>query len=148
MRADIAAIQPRPVVDVNGKHYSALFEDSPVSLSFTTATRYNPGALFDRSTLQRVRYALLNHELIRTTWATLDGYDDSNGLSEVLLTHIDHLVFNFVDAKGNRKDHWEMEALFSNTKLPAGILLDIDFSNKQTFHGDFSIFYQKEGVTY
>jgi hypothetical protein len=41
-----------------------------------------------------------------------------------------------------------MEALFSNTKLPAGILLDIDFSNKQTFHGDFSIFYQKEGVTY
>jgi general secretion pathway protein J len=146
LRADIAQCQPRPVYDINGKRFPALYQSSAANLELTTASRVNPSALYDRSTLQRVRYQLQDHQLTRTTWPTLDGYENKKGQTEVLLTHVDTWHLSFVDNKGHTTDHWDMSSQFGTAKLPAGIILDIRLTTRQSFHGVFAIFYQKQGA--
>ena len=145
MRRDFANIQARPVTTINGKKLAAVTQSVLPSIEITTASRDNPGGLFNRSNLQRIRYELSDQQLIRTTWLTLDGYAENGGDKEVLLDQVESLHIYFVNSKGEKKLNWDMGTQFSDTHLPAGILIDIDFTNHTVFHGNFSVVFQGQG---
>lgn len=146
LRNDVAQLQARPVIDINGKKLAALDQPHATTLDLTTASRANPQALFERSSLQRVRYQLKNHDLLRITWPTLDGFSDKTEQIEVLLNQVNALKFTFIDNKGRSYTEWHMSAELGPVALPAGICVDITWADKREFHGDFAVFYQKQGA--
>lgn len=148
IRRDIAAIQPRPVTTINGKKLQAILEPDKPGIEITTATRDNPGGLLNRSTLQRIRYELIGNQLIRTSWAHLDGNREDKGTQEVLLKDVENLDIYYVDKKGNKKNNWKMSTRFGDTHLPSGISIKINFINQQSFQGFFALVFQKQGATY
>lgn len=148
MRRDFAEIQPRPVITLNGERFSAIRQPDNQSVEITTASRDNPGGLFNRSSLQRIRYAHSDHQLIRTTWPTLDGYAENEGEKEVLIDHIEDLHIYFIHNKGEKETQWDMSTQLSDAHLPTGIVIDITFTDHRVFHGDFSVVFQKQGENY
>jgi general secretion pathway protein J len=147
MQRDFSALQPRPITTANGHLLAPLLQTQNLGVEITTASRDNPGSMLDRSNLQRVRYELKNHQLIRTTWPTLDGNSEEKGKEEVLLSPVKSMRLFFIDDKGEEKDSWDANTSYGNNNLPRGLSVDINLSETAVFHGDFVVTLQKQGAS-
>ncbi len=78
------------------------------SVEFTHAGLQNPLGQLARSTLQRTRYEIRNHRLIRMTWPILDRTDDTQADLRILLTGVSHLQIDYLDHKGHLQRDWPL----------------------------------------
>ncbi len=104
---DLRQAAPRPIRDEFGDARAALLgvSEGEPRLELTRAGNANPANL-QRSTLERVGYALDGGTLYRLYWAVLDRSPDSQPQKVSLLTRVDELSLRYQDAQGQWHDSW------------------------------------------
>ncbi len=101
--------------------------EARVLVEFTVAgRRILPGQ--QRSSLQRIAYAIDGNKLLRLNWAVLDRAQDSQPYVSVILNDIEKLTFRFLKADGEWRESWTLDEAGLQT-LPAAI--EISFEDKK-----------------
>lgn len=123
---DLMQVTPRPVRGEYGDTLPALeVGGTPYLLEFTHDGWSNP-ANRPRSDLQRVAYALdEDGNVVRRFWLVVDRAEDSEPVTQTLLSHVDDFRVNAVLDDGSVVDQWPPG---NPTDLPFAveILIDID----------------------
>jgi len=136
---DLGQISPRAIRDIHGDFQPAMQTNSGVYayknrdaltgittegkaeilIEFTVAgKRLLPGQ--QRSSLQRVAYAVNGKELLRLNWSVLDRAQDSKPYVSVILSEADKLVFRYLTVSGDWQDTWPNENV-SLLELPVAV---------------------------
>ncbi len=105
---DLSQMQPRPVRDTVGDTYQpALLGATAASpeIVFTRAGWSNPAGT-QRSTLQRVRYALRDGVLYRDYWTVLDAQLDPLPVSIKVLDDVTDFQVRYMDDGRNWQTSW------------------------------------------
>ncbi|MDX1594535.1 MAG: type II secretion system minor pseudopilin GspJ [Gammaproteobacteria bacterium] len=97
---DLAQLAPRPVRDAFGDPQAALRADGG-GLEFTRGGWRNPAGR-ERSTLQRIGYALEERTLVRLAWPVLDRAPGSRPVRQRLLGGVERLEVRFLADRGDR----------------------------------------------
>ncbi|MBO9482389.1 type II secretion system minor pseudopilin GspJ [Salinisphaera sp. G21_0] len=102
LEKDVLQITRRPVRDEQGLQQAAVKAPGPgrTLMEFTRSGWQNP-LKAARSTLQRVSYAVEDHQLIRYYWPTLDRVPESTRIRQVVLSGVNSVKVRF------RNDHKE-----------------------------------------
>jgi general secretion pathway protein J len=101
---DLSQIYPRPVREPLGPGYQAAVVGG-TELTFTRSGWSNPVGL-ERSTLQRVRYALRDGKLYRDYWMVLDAQLYPAPVSRVLLEDVLNFKVRYMNDARNWQDSW------------------------------------------
>jgi len=105
---DFSQLVPRPVREPLGEGYQpAIFADarSGALVTFTRGGWANPAGV-QRSTLQRVRYVLLDGSLRREYTTEVDATLDPKPRSRVLLDHVKKVSFRYMDEGHTWREQW------------------------------------------
>ncbi len=97
-------------------------------VEFTRNGVVNPNALSTRSTMKRVALLCENEQLIRRTWATLDGPTHRDFIDKVLLDNLNHCVFTYLTHNLEFLTEWRPHALGPNQQkesLPSAVALSL-----------------------
>lgn len=125
---DIEQTIDRPITNAAGKTED--FLGAPHAITFTHAGLANPFGTIHRATLQRTRYQIENHHLIRMTWPVLDQTTKTVSDSRNLLNHLDDtdLTFEYLDSKGTFQTTWPPRDK-QEAKLPRAVRVSINIPN-------------------
>lgn len=66
----------------------------------------NPGGQLPRSTLQRTRYEVSNHRLLRQSWEVLDQVPTSKPHARLLLSNVTAFRADYLDDENHYNDRW------------------------------------------
>ncbi|MCP4492950.1 MAG: type II secretion system minor pseudopilin GspJ [Gammaproteobacteria bacterium] len=102
-----------------------LIEDNTVT--FTRGGRSNL-LQQKRSRLQRVRYSLIERELVREYWQSLDQGIAEEPLTAVLLKNVEDFQISFVDGSEKNIETWPSVGLVG-TGTPIALLFEVELSN-------------------
>jgi len=116
MRRDFQQVVDRPVRAPNGNTIPALIA-KPDSLEFTRTGQANPFSALQQSNLQRVRYEIKNHELIRITWPRLDRVSSTKPVARVLLKNILSGQFSYLGKTSSFYPTWPHSTLATQSSL-------------------------------
>lgn len=105
MQRDILQLSSRAIRDPLGDRRDPLIIQSDGTLEFTRAGWQNP-LNRERSTLQRVVYRLEGDVLFRAYFFTLDLTPESEPQVQEMLTGVENLEIQAVDASGNDYAFW------------------------------------------
>jgi general secretion pathway protein J len=126
MQRDFEQVVPRAVRDEYGVELPALAGDEELEL---TRGGWNNPLGRPRSTLQRVRYAYTDEQLVRYTWLVLDRAQDSLPLEQPLTDEITLMEVRYLDDKGEWKTSWPDTTQPPPYPLPAA--LEVTLEHKQ-----------------
>jgi general secretion pathway protein J len=101
---DFSQLDPRPVREPLGQEYQPALLGS-TEVSFTRAGWMNPVGV-ERSTLQRVRYALRDGKLYREYWTVLDAQLDPLPVSRELLSGVRIFKLRYMSDARTWRDDW------------------------------------------
>jgi general secretion pathway protein J len=101
---DLSQLNPRPVREPLGPGYQPALAGG-TDLVFTRGGWMNPVGL-DRSTLQRVRYALREGRLYRETWRVLDAQLYPEPDSKQLLDGVRSFTLRYMNDGRSWQDNW------------------------------------------
>jgi len=93
----------RPIINTQSE--PAVF-GLPKTIAFTHGGLTNPFGQLPRSTLQRTEYFLSADNLIRRSWPVLDHAMKITPDQRILITHVSHLSFEYLDNKNKFRDTW------------------------------------------
>lgn len=136
MRRDFTQLIQRPITSTGGEELPALLINSTNHVEFTTGGFINPNAISPRSTLIRVAYELDHHQLVRLTWPVLDRPTQISAQRRILLNHVTHMHFNYVDDHGQLLNVWATNSIIS---LPQAIIINLTIKNVGNWQGVFPI---------
>lgn len=102
---DTAQIVPR-TVRTNDMTLLPAFSVGKKHIEFTRGGFIPVDKNASESTLRRVGLMCENHQLIRSTWAKLDGLSHDTPKQQVLLNHLKSCNFSFVSAERRWTDVW------------------------------------------
>lgn len=121
---DFSQLTLRPVRDEYGEPLPFLMVgQTPYPIEFTRAGWNNPASL-PRSNLQRVGYRVEDDGVLtRYQWLVLDRAEDSEPISQELLSDVVDFRVNAFDAEGNVTDSWPGQ---ENQTLPTYVEVLID----------------------
>lgn len=123
LERDISQFVPRGIRDEFGDYQPALaINNGAFSLELTRTGWRNPVG-FPRSSLQRVAYSLADQTLSRHFWLVLDRAEDSQFISQEILSGVMDFQISVIDVDGNREAFFEQET--DGNVLPLGIELRI-----------------------
>ncbi len=122
----------RPVRDQLGTNHLA-FEANDVGdllVEFTRAGWTNPaaGIVPNRSTLQRVGYAVEEQKLYRYHWYHLDRFDTESRKRRLLVSEVDAFSMRFLDMENKWHDDWPAQSL-EPTPLPRAVELTVELAD-------------------
>jgi general secretion pathway protein J len=124
---DLTQITNRNITDENGKALTAMVTDSnATSLELTHAGYVNPLWMNQRSTLQRVRYVLDNDQFIRQSWRSLDRTGNTLMDTQVLLTGVIALNFQFLNKNKQWQNTIPMPSMTTDSDLPFAVRISLD----------------------
>ena len=103
MQRDIEQVVQRPIRDEYGDVQPPLVGGETFQL--TRAGWRNPAGR-QRSSLQRVGYALEEEQLLRYTWAVLDRAQDSEPLVQLLSEAIEQIQIRYLGVDNEWKEQW------------------------------------------
>jgi general secretion pathway protein J len=123
---DVSQLVLRPVRDEYGEVMPALMANTGVyPLEFTRSGWNNP-ALLPRSSMQRVAYELtVDGKLTRHTWLVLDRAEDSEPVSQTLLTDVEDFRVNLQHESGVT-DTWPSVDATSELPLSVEVVIAIE----------------------
>ena len=108
LSSDLMQASPRPIRTELGDTFSPAIETrlgSEFALELTHGGWGNPAGL-PRGTQQRTAYRLLDGELIRYHWNTLDRVFGSEPVVTVLLDDVESLIFRYLSESGDWSETW------------------------------------------
>lgn len=139
--SDITQTIDRPITDKNGMQEVSL-KGNLDNITFTHTGAVNPLSQYKRSTLQRVKYSLRNHQLIRTTWPVLDQVSTTKPSNRVLLDNVESIRFGYFYQQDNRpgvfKTNWPLVRQ-SQSNLPKAVRITITLKKQGTISQVFNI---------
>lgn len=94
-------------------------------IEFTRAGQINPLETRPLSHLQRVAYYLKDNTLIRYAWLELDQANSQEPEGRVILTNINEIYAEYVNAQGEINETWSLEGSRSNNQQALPALVDI-----------------------
>jgi general secretion pathway protein J len=129
---DLRQIVARPIRDNNGELKAALIVDrtNEIRLEFTTGGLINPGAVYQRSSLQRVGYGLENNTLVRYIWPVLDRATNTTRARRHLLPGVVGFDIQYMNARGE---------LISTDAEAVALYIDVDLGNEGHLQRTFAI---------
>ncbi len=132
----------RPVRDELGTNHVA-FEANDIGdslIEFTRTGWTNPaaGIVPNRSTLQRVAYAVEQQKLYRYHWYHLDRYDTESKKRRLLISEVDTFSMRFLDTGNNWHDDWPANSQ-NPTPLPKAVELTVELVDLGEIKRLFSI---------
>lgn len=122
LRQDVSQMVLRPIMDTSGGQLPAIILRGVDDLEFTRTGFTNPLALAARSQLQRVRYQVKDHALVRVVWPVLDRAPSTRPIERVLLTGVMRVELNYVNQQGKLLTTWSNETA-ENEGLPRGVIM-------------------------
>lgn len=133
IQRDIEQMVNRPVRAPNGNSIAA-FIPGGNQIEFTRIGYPNPLGLLQRSSLQRVRYAVSGGKLIRTTWPRLDRVSNTKPNNKVLLNNVTSLQFAYIGNGSTVYKSWPPGNLVSppgsiGEILPRAIIVNLSIKN-------------------
>ena len=141
---DFGQASPRAIRDIHGEVQAAMHtgadtydyvvtdfitdkkteKKAEVLIEFTIAgKRVLPGQ--QRSSLQRIAYAMHDKELLRLNWNVLDRAQDSEPYVAVILSDIDKVSFRYLTGDGEWHDDWPNDNA-SLQELPSAVEIRFD----------------------
>ena len=124
LERDITQFVPRGIRDEYGDYQSALAINHGAFVLELTRTGWRNPVGFARSSLQRVAYSLTEETLTRHFWLVLDRAEDSQAITQEILTGVIDFQISIIDIDGDRQDFFEPQA--DGNSLPAGLELRIN----------------------
>jgi general secretion pathway protein J len=126
---DFEQAADRSVRDELGTNHVA-FEANDLGdslIEFTRAGWTNPaaGVAPNRSTLQRVAYAVEQQKLYRYYWYHLDRFDTDSKKRRLLISEVDTFSMRFMDTENNWHEEWPVQ-LQKPTQLPKAVELTLE----------------------
>ena len=123
---DWTQVSPRKVRDQYGDEKSNLI----IGDGFVTFTRSGWSNLLGqkRSTLQRVQYLVIDKQLVRRHWRSLDQGIAEEPLQVVLLDQVEALAVEMLDAKGEPIREWPLETT-PRTGAPIVLAFRLDLAD-------------------
>lgn len=106
---DIQQVSHRSIRDEYGDFQPALSNRNTLYLIELTRSGWRNPMGDSRSDLQRVSYELLDGELLRHYWTTLDRAQDSESVIQTLLGDIESISFRFMNEEKQWVDSWPPE---------------------------------------
>ena len=117
---DIEQAVNRPIFNAEGREEAA-FIGAQSSMTFTHMGWRNPHGKLLRSTLQRTRYQLQGHSLLREIWSMLDQGDGARPSARPLLQNVASLYFQYLDDQGRVSEIWPVVQQAAPTPLPRAV---------------------------
>ena len=111
-------------------------------LEFTRGGVVNPHATVKRSMFKRVAYQCHSNTLIRRTWDSLDTPNRRRYEDKILLTHLNHCGFSYIDHSHQILPEWHDYAIQQNQKkesIPIAIRLNMTLDHWGTMNLLFAI---------
>lgn len=121
---DMSQIINRSAINFQDKEETPVV-GTPTEVTFTHAGHDNPDGNLLQSTLQRVRYRVDKHNLLRETWNVLDQTPKSKPFKRILLTNVEAIHFDFLNAKKLFNEHWPEPNSSQQSPLPRAIRLTL-----------------------
>lgn len=118
-------LMPAFIGEAKSMFANKLFSTMGIRLiEFTRAGQVNPLETRPLSHLQRVAYYFKDNALIRYAWLELDQASSKEPEGRIILTNVNEVYSQYVNAQGEIKDTWSQEGANNNEfALPA--LVDI-----------------------
>jgi general secretion pathway protein J len=114
MVQDFSQLVPRPIRQPSGEGFQpALQASSATEVSFTRGGWMNAAGV-ERSTLQRVRYALRDGALWRDYWIVLDAQPQPQPVSRELLKDVGDFRVRYMNDGRSWQDGWPPPAVSGN----------------------------------
>ena len=123
LERDISQFVPRGIRDEFGDYRPALAINNGAFVLELTRTGWRNPLGFPRSSLQRVAYSLTDQTLSRHFWLVLDRAEDSQFISQEILSEVMDFQISIIDVDGNREVFFEQET--GANALPLGLELRI-----------------------
>jgi|TARA_B100000315_G_C14594369_1_gene597843 general secretion pathway protein J len=125
---DLTQFANRPIRDELGDPMHALLIGSDLyNLEFTRVGWRNPLGV-PRSSLQRVAYQLLEGELLRHYWLVLDRAEDSEPVTQTILTDVDDFRITALAAEGDSTYLWPPDDENPVLELPLAMELFVSMA--------------------
>lgn len=144
---DLEQVIMRPVRDRLGTAMPALMGFTE-GIEFTHLGWANPFGLQQRSTMQRVRYALHEKQLVRRYWPVLDANVGTRPVDDVLLTQVESLEFRFL-VNDEQTGEWQWVERWPDAQtealplllqpLPKSVEMTIVLENGEQLHRFFRL---------
>lgn len=124
---DLTQITNRNITDELGATQLAMVTTSDTSvLEFTRGGYVNPLWLQQRSTLQRVRYVLNGNQLERQSWRSLDRTNSTPMDTQVLLTDVNTLNFQFLNKNKQWQNTIPVPSISTDSALPFAVRMTME----------------------
>lgn len=123
LERDISQFVPRGIRDEFGDYRPALAINNGAFVLELTRTGWRNPLGFPRSSLQRVAYSLTDQTLSRHFWLVLDRAEDSQFISQEILSEVMDFQISIIDVDGNREVFFEQGT--GANALPLGLELRI-----------------------
>lgn len=144
MRRDLMQVIDRKIQDANGNLAAAFVAPGSTKIIFTRTGLLNPLNMHRQSNMQRVGYVLQGDKLVRLTWDVLDQPSDEKPESQVILSGVQSLSWQFVTDEGSTSDVWPLSVGSTmqqelKSDLPKVVLLVMQLKNEGVVQGVFPI---------
>ncbi len=127
---DWMQVSNRKVRNRYGDEESSVFIENNNTISFTRGGRSNL-LQQKRSRLQRVRYSLIEKELVREYWQSLDQGIAEEPLTVVLLKNVEVFQVSLIDGTEKKIENWPTVDLVG-TGTPIALLIEVELSDLGT----------------
>ncbi len=109
LQRDVLQMVDRPILDIDGSQLPAL-QAAGNGIEFTTGNQMSPANTQPprHSNLQRVRYSIVNNNLVRTIWPVLDRASNTKALQRILMNGVTSMQIQFIDHRGNTVNSWSL----------------------------------------
>lgn len=146
LRRDIAEVINRSARDASGNSESA-FSSQNNEILLTRTGLLNPFHANRQSDMQRVGYVLRDGDLVRLTWDVLDQPPHAVPESQIMLSGVQSLQWQFIAADGATSSVWPPAVNSKNLKiqtenlspLPKVVLVVMHIKNMGILQGVFPI---------
>lgn len=144
LRRDISQVIDRKIRDSNGDQEAAFLGSGSSEIVFTRTGLINPFNTAQQSNMQRVGYVLQGNNLVRLTWDVLDQPPSAQPESQVILSNVQSLQWQFITDNGSTSPSWPLTAGSNMQKenssdLPKVVLLVMHLKNEGVVQGVFPV---------
>lgn len=143
LKNDLEQVIDRPVRDYRNEVLSAFIGESKSMfanklfstmgirlIEFTRTGQVNPLETRPLSNLQRVAYYFKDNTLIRYAWLEVDQANSKEPEGRIILTDVDEVYAQYVNARGEMKETWSAGGFGDNNALALPALVDMMISLK------------------
>ncbi|HLB56085.1 MAG TPA: type II secretion system minor pseudopilin GspJ [Coxiellaceae bacterium] len=144
LRRDIAQAIDRKIRNSDGHSEAAFVASGGGGITFTRTGLLNPFNLNRQSNMQRIGYVIRKNKLERLTWDVLDQPPHAEAESQVLLSNVQSIQWQFIADDGSKSSSWPPSTgtnmqQESQSPLPKVVLMVMHLKDAGVIQGVFPV---------